>query len=330
MVTAPTTPTARPAGSAPLGTPVRGRRLAGSLVQIGTSPYLLLVYAMVLWAGNAIVGRAFGPDIPPITLSFWRWTIAFCVMLPFTFRQIWRAGPVIARHWRLLVLYTLLGLVGCNVLTYTALHYTTAVNSSLINSTTPIFVMCLSFLLFGDRIQPRQLFGVGVSLVGVVAIVSGGQWDRLGALAINRGDLLMLASIGLWSAYTALLRRKPEGLAPMPFLAVMMGIGSLLELPFYLVEHAIVGPIAPTVGNLLAILYVAIFPAVIALLFWNRAVAVLGANRVSPFVHLMPVFGTVLAVIFLGERFGVHHAVGIALIFAGVYLASIRRRAAAI
>src|SRR5271170_859125 len=285
-----------------------GSSLLGSLARAVVSPYSLLVYAMVFWAGNAIVGRAVNREIPAITLSFWRWTIAFALLLPFTFRQIWRHGPVILRHWRLLLLYTLLGLVGCNVLTYSALHYTTAVNSSLINSTTPIFVMCLSFLLFGDRVQPRQMIGVLVSLLGVIAIVSGGQLGSLAGFGVNRGDLMMLTSIGLWSAYTALLRRKPEGLPPMAFLAVLMGMGSLLELPFYLLERALGGAIEPSAGNLLAILYVAIFPAVIALHFWNRAVAALGANRASPLVHLMPVFGTVLAVIFLGERFDAHHA----------------------
>ena len=305
-----------------------GSSVLGSLARVVVSPYLLLVYAMVFWAGNAIVGRAVNQEIPAITLSFWRWTIAFALLLPFNFRQIRLRWPVILRHWRLLLLYALLGLVGCNVLTYSALHYTTAVNSSLINSATPIFVMCLSFLLFGDRIQPRQMIGVLVSLLGVVAIVSGGQLGSLGAFAVNRGDFMMLAGIGLWSAYTALLRRKPEGLPPMAFLSVLMGMGALIELPFYLIERALGGAIEPSAGNLLAILYVAIFPAVIALHFWTRAVAALGANRVSPFIHLLPVFGTVLAVIFLGERFGAHHALGIALIFFGVYLASRRRRAA--
>jgi drug/metabolite transporter (DMT)-like permease len=313
--------------SAPAPGAAGSTRLA-NLTRTVASPYLLLVYAMVFWSGNAIVGRAVNQEIPAVTLSFWRWTIGFALLLPFTFRQIWRCWPVIVRHWRLLLLYDLLGLVGCNLLTYGALHYTTAVNSSLINSTTPIFVMCLSFVLFGDRIQPRQMIGVLVSLLGVIAIVSGGQLGSLGGLAVNRGDLMMLTSIGLWSTYTALLRRKPEGLPPMVFLAVLMGMGSLLELPFYLIERALVGAIEPSVGNLLAILYVATFPAVIALHFWNRAVAALGANRVSPFVHLMPVFGTVLAVIFLGEHFGTHHALGIALIFSGVYLASRRRRTA--
>jgi drug/metabolite transporter (DMT)-like permease len=289
------------------------------------SPYLLLVYAMLFWSGNAIVGRAVNQEIPAITLSFWRWAIAFALLLPFTARTIRRRWPVIARHWRLLLLYCLLGLVGCNVLTYTALHYTTAVNSSLINSATPIFVMCFSYLLFRDRIQPRQMVGVLVSLGGVVAIVSGGRLGSLGALGVNRGDLMMLASIGLWSAYTVLLRRRPEGLPPMAFLAVLMGLGTLIELPFYLLERAYGAPVEATPANLLAMLYVAVFPAIIALQFWNRAVAQLGANRAGPFVHLMPVFGTGLAVLFLGERFGWHHALGVALIFAGVYLASLKR-----
>jgi drug/metabolite transporter (DMT)-like permease len=313
--------------SAP-GVRATGRSRLGGLGRAAASPYVLLVCAMVLWSGNAVVGRAVSTEIPAITLSFWRWAVGFAVLLPVTARAIWLHRLTILRHAPLLTLYCLLGLVGCNLLTYGSLHYTSAVNSSLINSTTPIFVMCLSYLLFGDRIEPRQMTGVLVSLIGVVAIVSGGRVGSLGALALNRGDLMMLASIGLWSTYTALLRRKPEGLPPLAFLAVLMGLGTLIELPPYLVERALDPPAALSLGGLLAILYVGIFPAVIALLFWNRAVATLGANRCSPFVHLMPVFGTGLAVLFLGERFGPHHALGIALILAGVYLASSRRRAA--
>ena len=316
--------------SAPLNHAATAARpsLPGAVLAAVGQPYLLLVYAVILWCGNGIVGRAFGPDISPLTLSFWRWTIAFALLLPTSFRTVWRLRALIGRHWRLLLLYSVLGLVGCNVLTYAALHDTTAVNSSLMNSTTPIFVMCLSFALYRDRIEPRQLFGVAVSLSGVLAIVSGGRLDSLGALAINRGDLMMLAAIGLWSAYTVVLRRKPEGIPAMAFLTVLVGIGMLLELPFYLAECVLVGVVRPTVPNLLAIGYVAVFPAVIALYFWNRAVAALGANRAAPFVHLMPVFGTGLAVLLLGEPIDIHHAAGMALIFAGVTLAS-RKRAAA-
>jgi drug/metabolite transporter (DMT)-like permease len=324
MVTAPAAGPARPTPLRPLAR--AADRLRG-LGRAGASPYLLLVLAVIFWSGNAIVGRAFNDAIPPIALSFWRWVVGCAFLLPFTGRDVWRSRGVIVRHWRLLVLYDALGVVGCNVLTYAALHDTTAVNSSLMNSTTPIFVMCASFLLFRDRVQGRQLIGVGVSLLGVVAIVSSGRLGNLGALALNRGDLMMLGGIGLWSIYTALLRRKPEGLAPMAFLTVLMALGVLLELPVYLVELGLGATFAPTVPNLLAIVYIGVFPAALALYFWNRAVAALGANRCSVFVHLMPVFGTVLAVIFLGERFGVHHALGIALIFAGVYLAAARRRA---
>ncbi|MBI3515819.1 MAG: DMT family transporter [Proteobacteria bacterium] len=304
--------------------PAHARPL-GAIGQLVASPYLLLVYAMVFWSGNGIVGRAFAPAISPLTLSFWRWTIALLLLLPFTARAVWRVRTLIGRHWRLLLLYTVFGLVGCNVLTYAALHDTTAVNSSLMNSTTPIFVMCLSFVLFRDPIHLRQTLGVAVSLAGVVAIVSAGRLDSLGGLAINRGDLMMLAGIGLWSIYTALLRRKPEGMPPMAFVTVLIAFASLLELPFYLVEAALVGGVRPSLPNLLAIVYVAAFPAVLALLCWNRAVAALGANRCAPFVHLMPVIGTVMAVIFLGEQFGAHHAIGIALVLVGVYLASRRR-----
>ena len=314
----------------PLIEPSRPRLDAGrplrAIGRIAASPTLLLVYAVVFWSGNAIVGRAFNDAIPPIALSFWRWVIGLAVILPFTGRAVWRIRGLVVRHWRLLTLYALLGVAGCNVLTYTALHDTTALNSSLMNSATPIFVMCVSFALFGDPIVPRQLLGVGVSLLGVIAIVSGGRLDTLGALTVNRGDLMMLAAIGLWSGYTALLRRKPDGIAPMAFLSVLMAIGAVLELPFYALEIALGQTFAPTWPNVLALVYVGVFPAALALHFWNRAVDALGAGRASVFIHLMPVVGTVLAVVFLGERFGAHHALGIVLIFAGVYLAGMRRR----
>jgi drug/metabolite transporter (DMT)-like permease len=325
MVTAPA---AVPPRSPPRGALARAAAPVRALARVAVSPYLLLVYAVVFWCGNAIVGRAVHDAVPPIALSFWRWAVGCAVLLPFTGREIWRLRGLIARHWRLLVLYDVLGVVGCNVLTYWALHDTTAVNSALINSTTPIFVMCLSFVLFGDRIERRQLVGVGVSLLGVVAIVSGGHLGSLSALGVNRGDALMLASIGLWSAYTALLRLKPEGIPPMAFLTVLMGLGVAIELPFYLGEIALGATFAPGLPNLLAIAYVGIFPAALALHFWNRAVAALGASRASVFIHLMPVVGTLMAVALLGERFDAHHALGITLIFAGVYLAARRRRTA--
>src|SRR5262249_23496882 len=161
------------------------------------------------------------------TLSFWRWTIALAVLLPFTLRSVWRVRALIVVHWRLVLVYTFFGLVACNVLTYAALHYTTAVNSSLMNSTTPIFVMVLSYALSGDRSQPPQLIGAAVSLLGVVAIVSGGRLDSLGGLAFNRGDFMMLTGIGLWSVYTTLLRYKPAGLPPMPFVTSPVACATL-------------------------------------------------------------------------------------------------------
>ncbi len=299
------------------------------IVRTCASPYLLLVYAVFFWSGNAIVGRAVNQDIPPIGLSFWRWAIGFAVLLPFTSREVWRIRGLVLRHWRLMLLYDAFGVVGCNVLTYAALHDTTAVNSSLMNSTTPIFVMVLSYFLFRDRIDMRQLLGVAVSLAGVVAIVLGGDLAHLSALSVNRGDLMMLTSIGLWSVYTAMLRYKPDGIPPMAFLTVLTGLGALVELPFYVAEMALGAWFAPTLPNLLAVVYVGIFPAALALHFWNVAVAALGATRTSVFIHLMPVVGTIMAVAFLGERFGINHAVGMALIFSGVYLAVARRRRAA-
>lgn len=290
--------------------------------RLAVSPQLLLILASLFWGANSVVGRAIAESIPPISISFWRWLIAFLVLLPFTGRALVRALPVIRQHWRLLFAYVVFGTAGCNAISYSAMHFTTAINVALINSTTPIYVMVLSFLLFRDRITGAQGLGLVLSLFGILAILSAGTLETFRTFSLNVGDLMMLVAMALWGSYTALLRKKPAGLEPLVFVTILVGLSAFVLLPLYLVERQVVGTFALTPGNLAAILYAGTLPAVVAMMFWNRGVAAIGANRASPYIHLMPVFTTLLATVFLGESFGWHHAVGITAILSGVWLAS--------
>lgn len=288
----------------------------------GTTAYLMLVLAMVSWSGNAIVGRALAGTVPPFGLSLMRWTIAFLAVLPFAAGEIVAKRAIIFHRWRILLALGLLGLTICNSLGYLGLQWTTALNAGLINSAGPMLTLAAAFLFHRERAAPLQVLGVFVSLLGVLAIVLRGDLAALFHLAVNRGDLALLAGVATWSIYTVQLRRAPRELSPVALLAVLFAIGAVTVLPLHLLESSVGYPLPETGPALLGYLYVGLFPAVIAFFGWNRGVAALGANRASLFAHLMPLFTAVLAYAFLGERIAPFHLAGAGLIFLGIFLAN--------
>lgn len=284
------------------------------------SPYLLLSLTSLFWAANWVVGRAMRNDIPPIAMGFWRWAIALLILLPFAAPELRRKWHVVRAHWQVLTLLGLLGAVAFNTLIYVGLQYTEATNGVLFNSISPILVILLSWMVARERISGLQACGVLLSLVGVLAIVARGDTATLAAFHFNRGDLWLIAAQVLWSFYTIVLRRRPPELSAMGFLAAMILVSLPYLLPFYLWEFAERGGFAMTPATVAALAYYGTIPSVVAYLFWNRGVAQVGPNKAALFVHLMPVFGAVLAVIFLGERLYAYHYAGAALIFAGIWL----------
>jgi drug/metabolite transporter (DMT)-like permease len=293
---------------------------------IRDQPYLLLTLTSLFWAGNAIVGRAVVGRIPPVALAELRWIAAFLIVLPFAWRDLSRDLPVIRRHFGLLTVLAFTGITAFNTLLYWSLERTTAINATLMQSVAPLLIGLFSFLLYRDALTRLQIAGIAVSLVGVAAIVSGGDPSRLLAMSLNAGDLVIVFALALYALYSALLRRRP-GIAQLSFLAFTIGWGAVLLLPVFVAELASGVRFEPLDASMVgAFVYVSIFPSILAYLFFNRGVELIGANRAGPFFHLIPLFGVVLAVLFLGERPGMHHAVGIVLILCGVMIASRGRR----
>jgi drug/metabolite transporter (DMT)-like permease len=283
------------------------------------SPYWLLTLASLFWAANWVVGRAMRSEMPPIAMGFWRWTIAAVILLPFAAPELRRKWPVVRANWLTLMLLGLLGAVMFNTMIYVGLQYTAATNGVLLNSITPILIILLSWVIARERISGLQACGVLLSLAGVLAIVARGDFASLAAFHFNRGDLWLIAAMFLWAIYTFVLRRRPPQLSAIGFLAAMLLLSLPLLLPFYLWEFVERGGFALTPATVATLAYYGTFPSIAAYLFWNRGVAQVGPNKAGLFVHLMPLFGALLSVIFLGEQLYAYHFLGAALIFGGIW-----------
>ncbi|MEY3201956.1 MAG: hypothetical protein RIR70_1506 [Pseudomonadota bacterium] len=283
-------------------------------------PYLLLTLTQAFWAGNWVVGRAIRGEVPPIALGFWRWVLAVALFMPLAWPHLREGWPLVKLHWRKLTLLGALGTGLYNALAYIGLNYTTATNGVLLNSFCPIIIIALAWAFFGKRISPREGLGVSVSLIGVLLIVMRGDPAVLTNFHLNIGDFWVLASVTTWAAYTCLLTGRPVGLNNWVFLVSLATIGLILMFPFYVWEIASGKLIHPAPHSFAAIAYTGVFPAFLGYIFWNRGVAEVGPQRAGLFMHLMPVFGVLLSMVFLGERLALYHLMGIGLILSGITL----------
>ena len=283
-------------------------------------PYLLLILTTLFWSGNFVLSRGMHADIPPLALSFWRWVLALLIMLLFCSRTFWSQKEIVARERRFIIMQGLLGVTGFNSLIYLAVQTTTAVNAVLINSCVPILIALCSLLINKEPLRPRQWSGIMLSLSGVALILAGGNLAALLELEFNRGDLLVLCAGITWALYSVNLKRYPQELHPFSYQVGIMIAGLIGIAPFYLVELGLDRHLAVNAPTVITLIYVAIFPSVLAFIFWNRAVRDIGANRAGAFIHLMPVFSSILAIIFLGETIETFHLQGIGLVFAGILL----------
>ncbi len=295
--------------------------MSARLASLYDRPYFLLVMTVLFWSGNFILGRAVHTEVPPVALAFWRWAGAFLVVIGFAAPHLRRDWPVLLRHWRMVLLLSAVGIAAFNTLVYIGLGATTAINAFLLQSALPVVIILFSYLLFGERTSLMALAGVAVSLAGVATILTKGDPFALAQLAVNRGDLLVFLAVVSYALYSALLRRRPA-VHPLSFLAVTFGLGAAMLAPFWAWEHAAGNALLLNRTTVLSIGYVAVFPSVLAYFCYNRGVQLVGANRAGQFIHLMPVCGSLLAVLLLGEAFRTFHAVGMALCFAGIVLAT--------
>jgi drug/metabolite transporter (DMT)-like permease len=300
-------------------------QLSAAARRLYDQPYLLMTIATLSWAGNFVLGRAVSGEVPPVGLAFWRWFGGALLILPFALPLLRRDWAEVQARWRIVLILGFLGIAVFNTLIYAGLAYTEAINALLLQSVQPVMIILFSFLLFRDTIAPRQALAVAVSLVGVVSIVARGDLATLATLSFNVGDLLVLIAIVSYAAYTTLLRRRPR-IHPLSFLLALFLVGTAMLLPLYVAEGLAGRPMRPTPVTFGAVAYVVIFPAIVAYLCFNRGVELLGANRAGHFFHMQPVFGVILAMLFLGERFQIFHAAGIALIIVGILMATLGQR----
>lgn len=291
-------------------------------------PYLLLTLAVAFWAGNFVLGRAVRDVVPPVTLAFWRWTLAAAVVSPVAAPRLRAAWPTLRAHARLVALLAFLGVAVFNTLIYLGLHATTAVNAVLLQSTMPVMIVLLALAIDGARLRTHQVAGIALSLAGATWVLVRGDVGALGEIRLSGGDALILLAVVCYAAYSVLLRRRPA-LDPFVFLWATFVAGAVMLAPFYAVE-ASVGP-GVTLGpaTLASFAYVGLFPSVVSFLFFNRGVELAGPARAGTFIHLMPLFGSALSVALLGEALRPYHGVGIVAILGGIALATrVRSKAA--
>ena len=291
-------------------------------------PYLLLTLTALFWSGNMVLGRGIRADVPPMALAFWRWAIALALVTPLALPHLKEQWPCLKKGWKPILFLGLLG-VGCyNTFAYVALQYTGATNAVLLNSFIPIVTIALSWLFLGKHLKPVEALGVGISFIGAATIIARGDLGVLLGLSLNQGDLWMLGAVLVWAIYTVGLQWRPAGVHPMLMLGALTLVGLLSLTPFYALELGLLGGPGRHInlhwGSLAGIAYVGVLPSFVGYIFYNRGVAEVGANKASLFIHLMPVFGTLLSTIFLGEVPRLYHLAGIGLIFSGIYLTMAR------
>jgi len=295
--------------------------------------YLLLCGTALFWAGNAIAGRLASGAVPPITLAFCRWALACLILLPFAARPVRRDWPVVKRNWRVILALSIAGIACFNTFLYLGLRTTGAVNAALLQAAMPLIIVIFTAIGFREKAGGWQMAGLAAGFAGVAAIMLRGDVSHLAGLHFNGGDLWCLLGVVCYAGYTAFLRLRPA-MGQISFIFVSFFLGGMILAPFAAGElylggaETLLAAVSEDAFSVLAvILYVGLFPSIGAYFFFNRAVDVLGANRAGATLYLVPLFTSVLAVLFLGEPFRLYHLAGLALIFAGLGLSARAGRA---
>jgi drug/metabolite transporter (DMT)-like permease len=283
--------------------------------------YLFLTLCVLFWSGNIVMGKYFAADIDPLQLSFFRWLFVAILLAPFLIKDFKNIVNTTIQNFLILNILAILSVVGFNTLMYFALQTTLATNALLINSIVPVEILILSFFILKIKIVLKQFIGICLSMVGVVFLIIKGDISVLKALAFDSGDLLVLLAGIIWALYSVLIKFKPQELKAISFLVVITYIGLFwLNLIYLFNGYSLATDIVLIEKYYLVILYVSIFASILSFIFWNSGVETIGANKTGQFTHLMPLFGSILAYIFLGELLHFYHIIGAVIIMIGIYL----------
>lgn len=293
------------------------------------SAYLFLLITTLLWGGNSVAGKLAVDHISPMTLVFLRWVLAVLIMLPIGWRALREDWPLVRRHWLILAALGASGFTFFNAIFYTALNYTTAINVSIEQAAMPILIIVANFIFFRLRVNWAQIVGVVLTIAGVILTACHGDPRRLLTLELNFGDAIMLVAVVLYSGYSVGLRLKPA--MRWQSLILALSIAALVtSLPFFLWEIAAGKVIVPDARGWAITLYTAIGASIVSQIFYIRGNELIGANRAGLFINLVPIFGTLLSVLIVGETFHLYQALALVLVLGGISLAEYKGRKTAI
>jgi len=285
--------------------------------------YFFLILAILFWSGNFIVGKAASLlEIPPFTLNFYRWTFALLILAPFTFKEIIQKKKYILKNIKFIFILGITSITIFNSIVYYSLNFTQVISGVLMISTIPVMIIFFSWIFKIEKTNIYQILGVAFSLAGVALIVTKADLEKLISLNFNKGDLWMVVAMFSWALYSALLRKKKFELSQASLLALIISAGLILLLPAYLIEMSLGFKLNINTSSVLTLIYVVLFPGLASFICWIKGIAIIGSNRSGIFLHLMPIFSTILAILIFNEKFMNFHLFGAAFIISGIFLSS--------
>ena len=285
--------------------------------------YIFLILTTLFWSGNFIVGKAASLfEIPPFTLNFYRWIFAWLILAPFTLKEVIDKKNYILKNIKLIIILGITSITIFNSIVYYSLNFTQVISGVLMISTIPVMIIFFCWLFRIEKTNVYQIFGVIFSLSGVVVIITRADLNILLNLNFNKGDIWMVVAMFSWAMYSALLRKKKFELSQLSLLQIIITAGLIFLLPAYLVELSLGYKTSINLPFILTLTYVVLFPGLASFIFWIKGIAIIGSNRSGIFLHLMPIFSTIMAILIFGEKFMIFHSIGAVLIIAGIILSS--------
>ena len=285
--------------------------------------YIFLILTTLFWSGNFIVGKAASLfEIPPFTLNFYRWTFAWLILAPFTLKEIIAKKNYILENIKLIIILGITSITIFNSIVYYSLNFTQVISGVLMISTIPVMIIIFCWLFKIEKTNIYQILGVIFSLSGVVVIITKANFNILVSLNFNKGDLWMVVAMFSWAMYSALLRKKKLEISQLSLLQTIISAGLIFLLPAYLIELALGYKASLNLPFILTLTYVVLFPGLASFIFWIKGIGIIGSNRSGIFLHLMPIFSTILAIIIFNEKFMIYHLIGAVLIITGIILSS--------
>jgi len=285
--------------------------------------YFLLILTTIFWSGNFIVGKAASLyQIPPFSLNFYRWFFAGLILFPFTFKELIDKKKYILKNIGFFIILGILSITIFNSIVYYSLYYTQVISGVLMISTIPVWIIFIASILNIEKTNAFQIIGVSLSLIGVIFIITKADLNLIKDLNFNKGDLSMIVAMFAWAAYSALLKKKKYEISQLALLQVVIISGLIFLVPIYFIEMNLGHLIVLGQPFYLTLSYVVIFPGLLSFFFWIKGISIIGANRAGIFLHLMPIFGAIMAMIIFDEKFMYYHLLGAIFILAGITLSN--------